>query len=113
MAVDWLRHTSHECDVWHAVASFKTNGSRTQANAENLRCFWYDADISRPGDGKAADTVWQTNVELIEWLWSVRGDLPMPNLWMSSGYGMHLYWVLDTALPAATGYSTPRRSVIY
>jgi len=97
-AVRWLRHTADTSDVYHAVASFKEE-RRLQANVEALRCFWYDADISRPGDGKQPGQVWQTHAELIEWLWSVRDRLPMPNLWMSSGYGMHLYWVIDRALP--------------
>ena len=101
LAVDWLHHMSNTCDVWHGVASFKAAGSRTQANAEALRVFWYDADIARPGDGKSPGSVWQTHLELIKWAWSVRDRLPMPNLWICSGYGVHFYWVLDTPIPAA------------
>ena len=100
-AVDWLRHTANTCDVWYAVASFKTGTSRRQDNAESLRCFWYDADIKRDGDGKAPASTWQDASELAKWLVGISGDLPLPNLWVSSGYGVHLYWVLDQSIPAS------------
>jgi hypothetical protein len=99
-AIDWLRETAKTSDVYHAVASFKTNANRKQSNAENLRCFWYDADIKRDGDGKAVTSTWADIQELVAWLGSVKDRLPIPNLWVSSGYGVHLYWVLDTPIPA-------------
>jgi len=115
-AVNWLSQVSSTHDVWVGVASYRDaemhgvdgagqqrfRGKRTQANAENLKCFWYDADISRPGDGKNPDRVWANEVELGKWLAQTKaGGLPIPNLWIKSGYGIHFYWVLDTALSAA------------
>lgn len=98
-AVDWLKHIANEADVWHAVASFRQT-RRLQANAENLRCFWYDADISRPGDGKPLDKIWKDIKELIDWLGGTKASLPLPNIWIASGYGVHLYWVLNADIPA-------------
>jgi hypothetical protein len=98
-AVDWMKHMANEADVWYAVASFKGQ-RRRQDSAENLKCFWYDADISRQGDGKAPGAVYKDIQELVGWLLSVKASLALPNLWISSGYGVHLYWVLDDAIPA-------------
>lgn len=105
-AVKWVHNISRHRDVWHAVASFREaaskgidnfgerlHGRRTQANAAALKCFFYDADI-KPG-------AWANEVELVRWLGTARdGGLPIPNLWVRSGYGIHLYWVLREALPA-------------
>jgi Domain of unknown function (DUF927) len=98
-AVAFIHETAATSDVWYALAGFKVK-RRKQENAEALRCFWYDADIRRPGDGKADDAVWANLVELVQWLAQVKAELPTPNLWISSGYGVHLYWVLDEAIPA-------------
>ena len=115
-AVSFLHEYSRSYDVWVGVASYRDadlqgydtsgrqrfKGKRTQANAEQLKCFWYDADIARPGDGKSPDRVWADDRELGRWLLRAEaGGLPLPNLWIRSGYGVHLYWVMDTALPAA------------
>jgi hypothetical protein len=105
-------------DVWHALASYtdatlkrddKTGnehytGARTQANAQSLRCFWFDADIKRDGDGKDPSKVFADLPELVSWVASFRNStgIPLPNLWVRSGYGMHLYWIVEDALDKAT-----------
>jgi hypothetical protein len=117
-AVNWLksREIGSAYDVWVGVAAYRVAeptgdidrlgqprfmGKRTQANAEKLKIFWYDADIARPGDGKAADRVWRDDLELIRWLAKAKAQgLPVPNTWIRSGYGIHLYWVMDAALTA-------------
>lgn len=99
-------------DSWHAVASYKLasphakghyQGQRTQDNAQALRCFWLDADIKRAGDNKAPDKAYADMTELVVWVrdFAKATGLPVPNLWVNSGYGMHLYWVLEDALPAS------------
>ena len=58
-------HIHHHCDTlgrdtWYAVASYTSanldgnyyKGFRGKANVQALKLFWYDADISRMGDGK-------------------------------------------------------------
>jgi hypothetical protein len=113
-AANWMRYVSHKIDVWYAVASYKDaaqaktdgngnpiyKGKRDQANTVSLKCFWYDADISRPGDNKSPDQVYTDDLHVTRWLAQAKTQgLPIPNLWIRSGYGVHLYWVLDTPLP--------------
>ncbi len=97
-------------NVWHAVASFRMaearddqrgyNGSRTQQNVAALKAFWVDCDLKRPGDGKAADKVYADHAAAMVWLKSFLGSTGMlaPNMVVKSGYGLHLYWVLQDAL---------------
>jgi hypothetical protein len=116
-AADWLSHEIGSAyDVWVGVASYRDAaqigidqhgnprfvGKRTQANAEKLKVFWYDADIARPGDGKDPSRVWQSDLEVVGWLAQAKkAGLPVPNTWIRSGYGIHFYWVMDAALSAA------------
>lgn len=104
-------------DVYHAQASFrvasadgqdargqpKFRGERTQANAVRLRSFWMDLDVSRPGDGKPPGAAFANAGQALSWLTKFRAaiGLPRPNLATSSGYGLHVYWVLEDALTAA------------
>lgn len=116
-AAHFMRWCSNKgMDCWYAVASYvlatpdgldgrggqKYLGDRTQANAQALRCFWYDADIKRPGDNKTPAQAFDDWSELATWVQSFTAatSLPPPNLWVSSGYGAHLYWVLEDAIPA-------------
>jgi hypothetical protein len=117
-AASYLRWCSNKgMDAWYAVASFVTaapdgldglgvqkyTGPRTQNNTQALRCFWYDADIKRPGDNKTPAQAYADWKELIAWVQSfvATTGLPLPNMWVSSGYGAHLYWVLEDALSSA------------
>jgi hypothetical protein len=100
-------------DVWYGLASYKLaepkfdkngnqyfKGERTQANADKLSCLWYDADVSRPGDGKDPARCFPSIAAVEEWVDGFK-DLLQPNLWVRSGYGVHLYWVFDQPLPKA------------
>ena len=62
--------------------------------------FWADCDIKREGDGKADGTVYANRAEAKEWFetFCSTTGLPMPNLWVSSGYGLHLYWIVEDAI---------------
>jgi len=95
-------------DTYIALASFKIaeahtdkhgntyyKGERTQQNCDSLKCFWYDCDVSRPGDGKKPREVFDTLQDAQSWAGGL--SLP-PNMWVCSGYGMHFYWVLEEAL---------------
>jgi hypothetical protein len=95
-------------DVWYGVASYREaaldekkvfRGERTQANAQMLRAFWYDADISRPGDKKRPGTAFADEVEFEAWLaaFCAATGLPWP-LIVNSGYGRHCYWILEEPL---------------
>jgi hypothetical protein len=107
-------HIHHHCDTlgrdtWYAVASYTSanlegnyyKGFRGKANAQALRSFWYDADISRAGDGKDPSKTYANDKEVVQWVrgFSQSTGIPLPNVWIKSGYGIHLYWVLVDALP--------------
>lgn len=98
-----------DMDAWYGVSSYrvasaeadgKLTGERTQANVQATKCFWLDADIKRKGDGKADGKAFAGWKELAAWVRSFAAatGLPGPNLWVSSGYGAHLYWVLEDAV---------------
>lgn len=105
-------------DTWHACASYareetrvsQKDGStyqvvpRTQDNVAELKAFWVDLDISRPGDGKDPSKVYATAADAIQWVgqFVTATGMPKPNLVVQSGYGMHLYWVLETAIDRPT-----------
>jgi hypothetical protein len=100
-------------EMYHALAAFKAGTLRTnaqgqqwmdvrreQANVHLIQTLVIDADVSRVGDGKAANMVFATKHDALAWCLTFCQtiNLPRPNLCVSSGYGLHFYWVLDTAL---------------
>jgi len=98
-------------DVWYAPASFKLaeakpdqrgsiifKGERTHANVDRLSCFWYDADIKRDGDGKDPSQCFASYGAVEGWVKTLPDILNAPNLWVRSGYGVHLYWVINRPL---------------
>lgn len=99
-------------DAYHANASFihaepenmngriKYKGARKQENVQSLRAFWIDLDIKRDGDDKVAGSYYVDAGEAIAWVARFMADtgLPKPNLGVNSGYGLHMYWVLEDAL---------------
>jgi hypothetical protein len=96
LAADFCEQKSSEgFDVWFAVASF-TKKRRLQINAEALRAFWFDADLI--GGGKTDPA--KASKDLNELKASVAAmckatGILLPNVWVRSGYGVHLYWTFD------------------
>lgn len=102
-------------DTYHAQASFtvaeadgldkrnrpKFRGLRVTENVQGLRAFWIDLDVHRPGGKKAAGETYASLFETYLWLARFRDatGLPRPNLAVTSGYGLHAYWVLEDAMP--------------
>ena len=94
-------------DVFYSMASFKLaeaqghdplgnpkyKGDRSHNNVDRLQCFWYDADIKREGDGKDPSRCFASLNDVKSWLAEL--TIPQPNLAVRSGYGVHLYWILD------------------
>ena len=80
----------------------KFTGERTHANAQNLRAFWIDIDVKRQGDKKGTN-VYADRREALAWLLTFiqATGLPRPNLWVDSGYGYHVYWVLEDPMARA------------
>ena len=104
-------------DTFHAVASYskaladgqdkqgqpKFKGPRTQENAHRLKAFWLDMDVKRAGDKKDPTRVFATRPDALKWLagFLAASGLPRPNLAVSSGYGIHAYWLLEDDLAVA------------
>ena len=103
-------------DVYFACASYGTavpetdargqtiyKGERTQANAQNVNGFWVDLDVARAGDGKDPAHVYADRPAALAWLKSFTAatDIPKANLIVDSGYGYHVYWLLEDPMPIA------------
>lgn len=102
-------------DAYHAMASFghadadgtdkqgrvKYRGQRVATNAHMLKAFWIDLDVKRHGDKKVDGQAYASAADAFAWVAGFRGamNLPRPNLAVTSGYGIHLYWVLEDAMP--------------
>ena len=109
-AASWLRWASSiKADAYFAVASYNVaeignsqkgeptiRAKREQANVHLIRTLVIDADVKRDGDKKDATKVFHDRSKAIEWLkaFTKATSLPMPSMWVNSGYGFH--WVLDT-----------------
>lgn len=103
------------CDTYFAVASYmmatlemmkngrtRYVGGRHQANTRSIRAMFIDLDVKRDGDNKKAGSVFATVADAMIWLggFQAKVGLPQPNLYVSSGYGLHVYWVMDTPMPS-------------
>lgn len=101
-----------QIDCWYAVASYKLaspdtkgnyQGKRTQDNTQALKAFWVDIDVKREGDKKDPAKVYADLNAAVLFLkgFLAATKIPQPNLWVHSGYGLHVYWVLEDALAPA------------
>jgi hypothetical protein len=114
-AASFAEWVSEKDDSYFALASFDVahlgkpdksgrptyQGERLQINAQNLKCFWIDVDVQRPGETKT--DCYATRRDAAVWLagFLVVTKLPPPNLRVDSGYGFHWYWILEDALSRA------------
>lgn len=83
-------------DVFFALGTFVTEGRRNASNVKYLKAFFLDLDC---GDGKG----YPTKDEAIVSLRSFRKHYNLP-FWtrvVSSGSGLHVYWVLEKAVSFA------------
>jgi len=109
VAKDIAKADAKLADVFHACASFvapvietqRTDGTvkkqyRTQANAGWVRALWLDLDC---GENKGYQTQQDALTDVVRM--SEAAGLPLPTV-VSSGYGLHCYWVFTTDIPAQT-----------
>lgn len=103
-------------DAYHSNASFnlaqtngqdsrgnpKFKGSKTGENVMAIKAFWIDFDVIRPGDGKKADQAYPDRMSAMAWMQQFIQaiQLPRPSIIVNSGYGFHVYWVLEDPMPA-------------
>ena len=79
-------------NVYFACASFTESGKRTQENAGYMKSFWLDLDCGE-------DKPYPSQADALEALLSFcqTMKLPMPTI-VSSGRGIHVYWVLKESI---------------
>lgn len=109
LATDIAKGDARHADVFFACAGFehpvvetvRSDGSikkqyRTQSNAAWVRALWLDLDC---GESKAYQTQQDALTDTVRM--SEAAGLPLPTA-VSSGYGLHCYWVFTEDIPAAT-----------
>lgn len=85
-------------NTYFAVASFKEKGSRKQTNAQFMRVVAADVDC---GEGKPFATQREGLLALSKFIQET--NLPRPMI-VSSGRGLHVYWVFDHDLTIQEWY---------
>lgn len=88
-----LRQSQAGLNVWYGVAVYIDGGKKTQTNVKELRAFWLDIDIGKPGCYGNLEEAVTGVISFYE-----KYGLPLPTL-ISSGYGLHVYWLLTEAIP--------------
>lgn len=92
-------------DTYFALASFKEAGSRTAENAQYMRSFFMDFDVSDTPAPKKVGKVYETREDALDALDKFLVDSELGALgkpWVvSSGGGYHAYWPLDADVPVA------------
>ena len=91
-----------QADLYFATASFKDGSERTIANALYRRAFCFDIDAGPAKVAKHGAKVYATQREALAALlhWCQGTDL-VPAWIISSGAGLHVYFLLDTDTPIA------------
>ena len=97
-------------DAYFALASYRMaepktdargnvqyKGKREASNTMALRSFWVDLDVKRDGDKKAAGAAFDSKAGAVMWIagFVKATGFPRPNMMVHSGYGLHVYWVLE------------------
>ena len=85
----------HSVNIFYAISTFKTDENRKQINVHRIKSFWLDIDCGKDKPYKSRYEVTQALVTFCR-----NTKLPPP-LIINSGGGLHVYWVLDTAITAA------------
>jgi hypothetical protein len=87
--------TQRSC-VYVAQGTFKSSTKRDAGNVELKKTFYIDIDCDPKKPTRQYDSVEQASVELVKFL--KVSSFPKPNIIVSSGHGLHCYWVLSEAL---------------
>ncbi len=110
ISIDELEHETDKLiaegntDIYFATASFTEPGSRTQANVSGKQCFYQDLDAGEKKLTKhGPNAVYQSQKDALNGVWGFVAKTGLtPSMVVSSGEGLHVYWVLDTAVDGAT-----------
>lgn len=95
LAASCLLSDKHKQNVYYAVSSFKTRGNRKQDNVHLTKTLFLDVDC---GDDKPYANQKKGLAALLKFIQAT--GLPAPMI-VSSGRGLHVYWVLKKGLAPA------------
>jgi hypothetical protein len=90
-----LKHSNEHTEIYFACAEYLTPDNRTAANVVSAYAFWLDLDC---GDDKAIAGKGYATVEIAQAAlekFRKEAELPEPTYIVSSGGGLHVYWVLS------------------
>lgn len=90
-------------DTYFGLATFQDGGSRTKSNVKQMRSFYLDLDC---GEEKPFPTQEAAIIALRVFCKAV--GLPRP-LMVNSGYGVHVYWMLDRPVSLAEWFPVAER----
>lgn len=83
-------------DAYMATAGYASPFlGRKASNTESMKCFWADLDVGKQ------NTPYRTQAEAAVALADFAGKTGLKPTWVvSSGLGLHVYWVLNKSIPA-------------
>ena len=98
-AAQALQLSSAGREVYFACAEFMTPESREAVNTSGACGFWMDVDCGeeKVAAGKGYPAVDDAEAALSQFCKDA--GLPLPTHIVNSGGGLHIYWVLDAAIP--------------
>ena len=89
-------YQSRPVNIYHANATF-SGDKRKAGDAQFLRALWLDLDVQKKTGRSYASQKDALN-SVIGFIQAA--GLPKPNLFVSSGMGLHVYWCFDQDVPA-------------
>lgn len=89
-------YQSRPVNIYHANATF-SGDKRKASEAQYLRALWLDLDVQKK-TGRSYASQKEALNSVIGFIKDAR--LPKPNLFVSSGMGLHVYWCFDQDVPA-------------
>lgn len=96
-------HTIAQRQVWNPLKKNPRDGTlgafevRTHANMAASRAFYMDLDVGEGARKYASAAAAAAAIKAF----CVATGMPLPTLVVSSGRGLHVYWVVDNPLPSA------------
>ena len=102
-----LRFGRKTLGTYFSLGRFHTNEEgafkRRQDNCNSLKSFWFDIDAGEDKFLRRPEQAYPTQEEALIGVvqFVKKSGLPKPTYIVSSGEGLHVYWVTDTHIPAA------------
>ena len=100
---DFVKNNINSKDIYYHVGLSKKqikNGRYRAIDIQAIPGFWLDIDIANNGEKKPRFKSFEHFQIFLE-----RNKLPEPTIYVSSGYGLHVYWVFNELLEFTPGKS--------